>query len=459
MSKESTENRDVSQKLPRGYLPIWSISQAPIAVGMLLLMQITFYATEVVGLNPALIGAILMGTKFFDAATDLFAGYIVDRTNTRWGRGRPMHLFVVPLWISVILLYSTPNFSTIGKAVWVGVMYSMAMSVCYTVLMASGGVYLKRSLSGSQRQGKVLAGTGVVIMVMSAVCSIMLPQLMKRWGSLPGGWTRIVLVYGLPMIVLGSIRFFLIKENVDTIEEDKQNKIGLIEGLKLVCGNKYVMIMAIVAVIDNVAKNISAIAAAYYFTYVIGDIGTMSLVSAFGIVAPLTLLLFPLAMRKIGGMNFVRINVAVAVVCYTALFFAGSNLPAVIASSVIGGIGINCLAMIGAVFTIQATDYGEWKTGKRIEGTAFAFNSFASKLGNGLASLIAGGVMMLGGYIAKAPEQTPRALLSIRVTYALIPALCCIGVIIVLRAFDLEKKLPQITKDLEARKAHSAAAE
>jgi hypothetical protein len=46
MSKGNNEN-----KLPRGCLPIWSVSQAPIAVGMLLLMQVPFYATEVVGLT------------------------------------------------------------------------------------------------------------------------------------------------------------------------------------------------------------------------------------------------------------------------------------------------------------------------------------------------------------------------------------------------------------------------
>jgi GPH family glycoside/pentoside/hexuronide:cation symporter len=447
MSKGNSEN-----KLPRGYLPIWSISHAPISVSMVLLMQITFYATEVVGLSPALVGAILMGTKFLDAGTDLVAGYIVDRTNTRWGKGRPFHLFVIPLWISIILLFSTPDFGTAGKAVWVAVMYSIAMSICYTMLMASGGVYLKRSLSGSERQGKVLAVSGVVIMFIAAICSILLPQLMTRWGSMPGGWSRIGLVYGLPMIVLGSIRFFLIKETVDTSEEDKQHKLGLVESIGLVFKNKYAVVMAVVAVIDNVAKNVSTIAAAYYFTYVIGNLGAMSLISAFGIVAPLVLLLFPLAQRTIGGMNFVRINVAVAAAGYAALFFAGTNLPAVIATVVIGSIGINCLSMISAVFIIQTTDYGEWHTRKRVEGMLFAFNSFASKVGSGLASLIAGGVMMLGGYVAQAETQTPRALMSIRLTYALIPAVCCLGVVIALRAFDLEKKLPEIMKGLEARK-------
>jgi sugar (glycoside-pentoside-hexuronide) transporter len=422
---------------------------------MVLLMQITFYATEVLGLSPGLIGAILMGTKFLDAATDLVAGYFVDRTNTRWGKGRPLHIFVVPLWISVILLYSTPDIGTAGKAIWVAFMYSRAMSVCYTMLMASGGVYTKRAVSGAQWQGKLLTVTGVVSMFICAACSIMLPQLMVRWGTMPGGWNRIALVYGLPMMILGAMRVFFIKETVDTFEEDKQNEIGIVEGLKLVFKNKYVLMMAGSAVIDNIARNISGMVAAYYFTYVVGNLETMSLISAFGILTPLTLLLFPLAQRTIGGMNFVRINLVVAAAAYVVLLFAGSNLPLVIIFAVIGGIGLNCLAMINTMFLIHATDYGEWHTGKRVEGMCFSFYTFASKVGNGIASLVAGGIMMAGGYVAQAETQASTALISIRVMYALIPALCCIGVILALIRFDLEKKMPEISKELRERQVQA----
>jgi GPH family glycoside/pentoside/hexuronide:cation symporter len=254
------------------------------------------------------------------------------------------------------------------------------------------------------------------------------------------------------MIVLGTIRFFFIKENVDDLDDVKQYKFGLIESVRLIFKNKYAVVMAVASVLDNVAKNIITIAAAYYFTYIIGDLGSMSLVSAFGILAPLVLLLFPLAMRTIGGMNFVRINLIVAAVSYAVLFFTGNNLPAVIACAVVGGIGLNCLAMIGTVFIIQTTDYGEWHTGKRVEGMLFSFNAFASKVGSGIASLLAGAVMLLGGYVAQAPTQTTTALMSIRIMYSLIPCLCCLCVIIVLRFFDLDKRIPEIMKDLAERR-------
>ncbi|GHV82447.1 hypothetical protein AGMMS49991_10050 [Spirochaetia bacterium] len=444
---------DNPNKLPRGYFPIWSISGASSAVGMILLMQITYYATEVVGLPPALVGAILMGTKILDGATDLFAGFLVDRTNTRLGRGRPWHLFIILYWVSIILLLSTPNFGMAGKAVWVTVMYSMAMSISYTSLMASANSYMKRSLSGSERQGKVMAGSGAVIMFFGAASSIMLPQLMSRWGTLPGGWTRIALVYGIPMTVLGMLRFFFIKENVKDIEEDKQNPIGVIEGIKLMFSNKYAMLLAGASVCDNVAKFAVSAAAAYYFTYIIGDLGSMSLVAAFGIVTPLIFLLFPLAQRTIGAMNFVRINIIVAAVGYGLLFFAGNNLPMVLVCAVLGGVGSNCLAMIGGVFIIQTMDYGEWKTGKRVEGMLSSFNSFASKIGSGFASLIVGAVMALGGYVSGAETQTPAALMSIKFVYSITPFVFCILGLVVLHFFDVDKKIPQIQKDLEARKA------
>jgi Na+/melibiose symporter-like transporter len=138
---------------------------------------------------------------------------------------------------------------------------------------------------------------------------------------------------------------------------------------------------------------------------------------------------------------------------YAVLLFAGSNLPLVITFAVIGGIGLNCLAMINTMFLIHTIDYGEWHTGKRVEGMCFSFYTFSSKVGNGLASLIAGGIMMVGGYVIQAETQTPAALISIRVIYALIPALCCIGVILALICFDLEKRMPEISKDLRERQA------
>ncbi len=50
-----------------------------------------FY-TDVFGITAAAAGTMMLVTKFIDAFTDTGMGLIADRTNTRWGQGRPYFL-------------------------------------------------------------------------------------------------------------------------------------------------------------------------------------------------------------------------------------------------------------------------------------------------------------------------------------------------------------------------------
>jgi len=69
----------------------------------------TFYCTDVLQLAPALVGTLFMVSKIFDSFTDIVAGFIVDRTQTRWGKGRPYEIFMLFLWLSTWLLFQLPD--------------------------------------------------------------------------------------------------------------------------------------------------------------------------------------------------------------------------------------------------------------------------------------------------------------------------------------------------------------
>ena len=61
-----------------------------------------------------------MVSKMFDSVTDVLAGFIVDRTQTRWGKGRPYEIFMLFLWLSTWLLFSCPtSFATTAKCIWI----------------------------------------------------------------------------------------------------------------------------------------------------------------------------------------------------------------------------------------------------------------------------------------------------------------------------------------------------
>ena len=72
------------------------------------LFLLVFY-TDVVGIKPIHAANIFLFVKIWDAFADLFAGRMVDRTMTRWGKFRPFLLwYSVPLLASNLLCFWIP---------------------------------------------------------------------------------------------------------------------------------------------------------------------------------------------------------------------------------------------------------------------------------------------------------------------------------------------------------------
>ncbi|GHU92638.1 hypothetical protein FACS189479_02220 [Spirochaetia bacterium] len=448
LNKENGEDR-----LPRGYIPAWATRSISLAVNTMLLMQVTYYATEVVGLGAAVVGTLLLAARLFDGVTDFGVGFIIDRTKTRFGKARPYELAIIPLWLCTILLYSTPNIGNTGKMIYFFVFYSLISAVCATILYGSEAVYLGRSLSGNVRRAKVLALSGLFVMIISAVCSMFLPRLMALWGDEPGGWTRISLVYGIPLGIIGLVRFIFIKEtNVDEAAESRGGKMRLGEIFRALVKNKYIFIFSTVVLITNIINSMTSGVTAYFFTYIIGDLSLMGVIAMLGLFTPFVLLLFPLAMKKIGGTNFVRIGFFMALIGNVLKFIGGTNLPLIITGSLLAGVGANFVLMMSGLFYLDCMDYGEWKTGKRLEGVLNSVGSFASKLGGGVAAAAVGFFMSAAGYDGAAAIQPAAALSSITALFSIIPAVLCAILLIMMRFYDLDKKLPQIREELAAGK-------
>ncbi|KAF7962878.1 hypothetical protein AWV80_16250 [Cupriavidus sp. UYMU48A] len=72
-------------------------------------LYLLYYYTDVVGLSPVAAGWIFGGAMLWDALCDPVAGYIANRTRSRWGRYRPYLLFgCVPLALSFVAMF-LPN--------------------------------------------------------------------------------------------------------------------------------------------------------------------------------------------------------------------------------------------------------------------------------------------------------------------------------------------------------------
>jgi GPH family glycoside/pentoside/hexuronide:cation symporter len=445
----------IKEKMPKGYIPAWASRALSMAVNVILLMQVTYFATDFAGISAGLVGVLMLASRLFDGFTDLVVGYIISKTNTKLGKARPYELMIIPLWLLTILMFSTPDFGTTGKAAYIFILYAIINSVCATFLNSTDALYMSRSLANEQHRAKVLAGNAVIIMLLSAVISILLPQLMVNWGPQPGGWTRISLAIGLPMMLIGMGRFIFVKETVvfdARVEEESQN-MCLKECLAVLAKNKYAFILAGCVLCCWIFQTITSTVGTYYFRYVIGDLGLMSFIGMTSLLAPFMLLFFPMAMRRFGSMTFIRIGLVVSIIGSVLKFFSGTNIALLVAGNFLAALGVSPIGMMINLFLIECMDYSEWKTGKRIEGYVPALIKFCDKLGTGIASGGVGILMAWTGYNATLEVQNGSALFAISGLYTWIPGIVSIVMLFLTNLYDLDKKTSQIKQDLADRRA------
>ncbi len=137
---------------PRWYeLVCYGLPALPLALLTLPFYVIvpSYYAS--VGLPIALIGNILLGVRIFDALTDPIAGYLSDKTKSRFGRRRLWFAAGIPLTaLSAYMVFSPPDIVT-----WQHLLiWSMALSLGWTIALVpfnAWGAELSPSYAGRNK--------------------------------------------------------------------------------------------------------------------------------------------------------------------------------------------------------------------------------------------------------------------------------------------------------------------
>ncbi|WP_448584940.1 MFS transporter, partial [Thermaurantiacus sp.] len=116
----TNDSNAASDRIPLGLRLGWSAG----SIGTVVILSTTsilllFFMTSVLGMNPALAGALLFGAKLFDAVIAPLMGRISDTAATRWGRRRPF-LFLGGLVsaLAFLILFTPPALEGLALSAW-----------------------------------------------------------------------------------------------------------------------------------------------------------------------------------------------------------------------------------------------------------------------------------------------------------------------------------------------------
>ena len=328
------KNRNQCGRFPVGKFFMWKTRDISAAsLQLIVTSYLAIFCTNALGMEAALVGMLMMASKVFDGVPDLFAGYLIDNTNSRLGKARPYEFAIIGAWgCTVLLFFASPQWSSTIKAVWVFAMYTMVFSVFNTLLNANQTPYMIRAFSNDyQIIAKVSSYGGIVSMAGAIVISVTFPILMAKLAANSEGWRILILIYALPLCLIGILRFVFVREE-PAVDADLRERVHIKEIFLMLVKNKYCLIYAAITGFYQISVSFGA--GTYYYTYVIGDISKFGIVSMFSIIMLPIMFLFPTMMKMLSITKIFVVFSVIAVTGYITIFFGNTNLPVVVAGGV-----------------------------------------------------------------------------------------------------------------------------
>lgn len=464
----------------------------------MILFQLSFY-TDTLGLAAAAAGSLLLVGRLWDAFFDPAMGVIADRTNTRWGKFRPWVLWTaVPWGIAMVLAYTTPDFSSTGK-----LLYACATNILLMTLYSANNTpysAMTGVMTGDVNERTSLSSFRFVAAMIAQliVGGFTLPLVAKLGqGDNAKGWQATMTIWAALCVGLLVITFLTTRER---ILPDPKQKTSARQDFSDLLRNGPWIAMFILTLAHFIVLAMRGGTMFYFFQYyldptrlfeflqsagltgVSGSGVWHSLLNTFGLivddrrsnVASVGFSLFNI------GSQFVTVA---GVLCSTWLSIRYGKKAVAVAGFTTTTVFMMAFLLlppdaVGAVFLLEAlralsyaptipliwamfadvVDYSEWTTGRRATGVIYATILFGLKAGLSLGGAIAGWLLSAYGYQANV-AQTVKALLGIRMTVSVYPAIFFGIVIACLVAYKINKRLNiQIQDELaERRRGYSAA--
>lgn len=414
---------------------------------------LTFFYTDVLGLNAALVGAIILVSKVFDGISDLWAGNLIDHTHTKAGSARPWILrSAVLLAISYVILFTVPAGGNICKAIYIFVSYNFAMTIAYTITSCAINampVYMSNDSSSRASAYSIrMIVAGVVQMIFSMVCL----NIVDAFGGGQRGWILMSTVFATISLIVLLIMYFGTREYVTEVEQPTEEKLPFRVAIFAVLKNKYWFLVFGVVMVIVFHQVATLTVGVYYAKYVLFDENLAgSLVTYHHLGAGVGMLAMPFILSNNISKKKIVIGSAWLMLAGAALALINSTGICLILSLALRGCGFGLTNSLYYGMLADSVDYGEYKTRIRAAAVTTSAGSVGLKLGSGLGTALLGFALWATGYDGFAVKQAATAVSCIRIIFIAVPFVLYIALLILMHFYDLDEMLPKIKEELAQR--------
>lgn len=416
-----------------------------------------FY-TNICGLSPAACATLFLIARFLDAINDPLVGFIIDHLPTRkMGHFRPtLILGTILCSANFLLLWFGPMLSTSGKLAIAYVSYIL-LGVLFPVMDISLNSLLPVMTEDMKERNSLSTIKGLAYVIGALVIGVAAPLILGDTSN-KQGYINLVLIMTAVIFFFSIIGTMGVKERV---KPQMENSYSVKELFKIL-SQKPVYITFLAVLLYSIGSNIVNAANTYFYTYIFEDLTLASIITLITCVTvfPATMVIGNL-IGRFGKKKMYAIGLALAGLAPIIRLLDVRNIPLLIVSVLIAGIGAGFAAPLNYGIQADNTDYIEVSMGIRAEGAVASLSSFVSKCAMGIGGAIPGYLLQLAGFDSKAAVQNDDVINVIVLCVLILPAIVnVVAIVIFSKGYPITKeKLNEQTYLLREKRSKAGISE
>lgn len=395
---------------------------------MFLMGYISYYLVGYAGIAVVLAGTIMTAMRIWDGVTDPIIGYIVDKTDGKFGKNRPfMVIGNVILAVMATIIFKTTHL--IPKKY--NVLYFIVIYAIYIIGYTVQCVVTKSAqtcLTNDPKQRPLFAlfdGTYNTILMAG------IPYIISKvWVPRYGGFTLEFFHHFLKVVVLSSAFFTILsiiaiwsKDRTEYFGTGVPQKITFKDYWEVIKSNRAIQMLVVAASTDKLCFSIgnNAVVAVMVYGIICGNYGMHGEMSMLMLIPNLLLMFLGIGFvaRKLGQKRALVMGSTWSIITYVALiilFIVGNPMSMSITNINLFTILFLVLfilargaAMVAGSIVIPMTadcaDYETYRSGRYVPGLMGTLFSFIDKLISSFATLIVSVAIAAIGF--KTEQPTP----------------------------------------------------
>lgn len=408
------------------------------------LYLMNFY-TDVVFLDPRLVGYAFSIRFVVDACSDPMIGFLSDRTRSRFGRRRPFFLLgAIPAAVFFYLLLVPPS----GSELRVFIYLTTISTLLITSLTVFGIPYLALSwelTTNYDDRTRISGYRRIMEIVAEMVSTLTIPVILAVVAALSSGenspldeskyYPAAAGFMGIVAVVAAIITFVGTKETVLVGHDHNE---GFFSSVRATYENKPFVILLITFALVAVADRVTMSLLFYMLEYMHGipkqDAIPLLLAYFLGSLAsPKFWIMLSHRMGKKRTYLLAMVCWGTVIASFAAVTWSVSLLY--IVAGLMGATSSGVLILPGAI----EPDVIEWeqaRTGQRREGMYAGIANFSWKISTGLCFLLVGHLLHAIGYDGEVQPTLP-VLNGLRLVFVILPGVLLAAAILVFRHFPI----------------------